>query len=685
MLGILVSFMPIASLKLTPTVQADWTPTLNASGISSCNLIRFKDGLVQKLGGWQRFYQFAVAGIPRDLHPWEDLNAVNHLGIGTTTQLGVITNNSLQDITPQTLVSDFAPDFTTMAASPIVEITDPNIANLTTLDSVFFNTPITVDTIILTGAYPIASITGTTSYTIVADTNGAAGVTSMGAVPQFDTTADSSTVLVTFAAHGRAQGDFFTFPIPTTGGGITIGGTYRITSVPTADTFDISVNIQATTTATFDMNGGNAEVVYYINLGPTALGSGYGLGGYGDGGYGTGIVPASQTGDPITATDWTLDNWGEILLSCPFGGGIYYWEPNSGYQNATLITSGPIFNGGIFVAMPEQILVAWGSTVENGAQVQRDPLLVKWSDSLNFLEWTITSTTQAGDFRIPSGSKIIGGLQGPQVALIWTDLDIWAMSYLGPPLVFGFNKLSSGCGSIGPHAAAVMRGVVFWLSPSNFFRLDGSNVSEIPCSVWDVIFQDIDPDNQEKCRAAPNSTFDEMTWYYPSLSGGTGECDKYVKLNILTGSWDYGTLARSAWTDQSVFGNPIGATPQGLIYQHETSPDADGQPLVSTFVTGWFVLTEGRDFAFVDWLLIDMRFGEYAASQNASIQMIIEAANYPNQTTRTFGPFTMTAAINYINMRLRGRMIRITITSSDIGSFWRMGLPRYRIAADGRR
>ena len=74
----------------------------------------------------------------------------------------------------------------------------------------------------------------------------------------------------------------------------------------------------------------------------------------------------------------------------------------------------------------------------------------------------------------------------------------------------------------------------------------------------------LDTDNLEKVCCAVNSEFNEVTWYYPSASGGTGEIDKYVKYNIEEKSWDYGTMPRSAWTDQSVLGQPIGCTPNAL-------------------------------------------------------------------------------------------------------------------------
>lgn len=673
--------MPEVSLKLIPGVQAEITPTLNQSGISSCNLIRWKDKLPQKLGGWSRFYPLALSGVPRCLHSWADLNAISHLAIGTTSQLNVITNGNLQNITPQTLTSNFSPNFSTTNLSPTVTIVDPNISNVTTFDAVFFNTPISVGGLLLQGLYPIVQVTGVNSYQITATSNATATVVSGGAVPSFTTSAGSSTVLVTLNNHGQSPGDPFQFPISTTVGGITINGIYSISTVPSANTFNISGDVAASSSTSVAMNAGQAQLVYYISLGPAAVGVGYGLGGYGLGGYGTGVVPASQTGAAITADDWELDNWGQDLLANPIGGAIYYWQPNSGQQTAQLISTGPAFNNGIFVAMPEQILVAYGST---STGQQQDPLTVRWSDSQDFTNWTVTDQTQAGSFRIPTGSLIVGGTQGPQQALLWTDLDVYAMQYLGPPFVFGFNKLSSGCGLIGPHAFTAQQGNVFWMSLGQFFVMSGNGVQQIPCSVWDVVFQNLNTAFQNRIVAAANSEYDEVSWFYPSLAS-TGENDSYVKLNVLSGEWDYGLLPRSAWIDQSILGSSIGTTPTGLVYQHETSPDADGQPLISTFTTGYFVLSEGQKIPFVDWLWPDMKWGLFNGAQTASVQITIDTVDYPNGSPTTYGPFNMTSAIEYINLRLRGRQISLTITSSDLGSFWRLGQIRIRVAEMGRR
>src|SRR5580692_12731707 len=103
--------MPFAGVKLNPGVNVERTPLLLEAGYSASQLIRFQDGLAQKYGGWQKFYPLSVGGVPRDLHAWEDLNQVNHLAVGTTTQLAEIANGNLSPLTPQTLTTNPTPDF----------------------------------------------------------------------------------------------------------------------------------------------------------------------------------------------------------------------------------------------------------------------------------------------------------------------------------------------------------------------------------------------------------------------------------------------------------------------------------------------------------------------------------------------------------------------------------------------
>ncbi len=94
--------MAWGSIILKPGVNVEMTPTLNAGGYAASQLIRFKNALAQKIGGWVRFYPFAVGGVPRAMHAWQDFNEIDRLAVGTTTTLGVITGGQLLNISPQT-------------------------------------------------------------------------------------------------------------------------------------------------------------------------------------------------------------------------------------------------------------------------------------------------------------------------------------------------------------------------------------------------------------------------------------------------------------------------------------------------------------------------------------------------------------------------------------------------------
>ncbi len=304
---------------------------------------------------------------------------------------------------------------------------------------------------------------------------------------------------------------------------------------------------------------------------------------------------------------------------------------------------------------------------------------------MRYLLWTVTANTQAGGFRIPTGSKIMGGMAGPNFNLLFTDLEVWAMDYIGPPFIFGFRSVGLACGLISRHAAAALGSVVYWMSNNKFCRLVGETTETIPCTVWDFVFQDFDEANADKVYVGANSLFGEINFFYPSVSGGTGEIDSYAKYNPDLGVWDCGRLDRTAWIDQSPAGAPIGAAPDGFIYQHEISQDADGQPLLASFRTGFYQVADGDELQFIDWVLPDFKWGKVGGSDNAVIQIALYFTDYPNDPVKTAGPFTVSSITEFFNPRLRGRFVAAEISSSDLGSWWRLGATKVRSAPDGSR
>lgn len=675
--------MPMGSVTLRPGVNTQKTRALNEAGVSISNLIRYKDQLIQKLGGWESYYPLTIDSTIREIHAWQGLGSNKFLAVGATASLNIITAGSLSNITPQTRTSDPTPNFSVGASSNIITVVDPG-SSASIYDTVFFNTQVSVGGANLQGAYAVNTVGGSSSYTVISTGTSSAAVTSSGILPVFTTTANSAVITTDFPKNNYSAitGVFEPFIAPTSiGGNLTIQGAYAINSVIDSTEFTIISPTQATSADTKTMNGGLAEIVYYVTAGPPSGGTGYGVGPYGMGGYGMGsAATTTSSGTPITATDWTMDNWGEVLLACPTDGPIYAWSPDSGFTTATVVTGAPFFNGGIFISMPQQILVAWKSCQSTGVQ---DALLVRWSDASDYTNWAVSNATTAGSFHIPTGSIIRGGLQAANYGVIWTDVDCWVMQYVGGDVIFNFTRIGSGCGLIGPHAACSIAGTVYWCGTNNFFNITGQGVAPLPCTVWDFIFQNLDTTNAHKIRCAPNSTFNEVAWFFPSTNGD-GENDSYVKYNIAEGEWDYGSLDRNAWVDITALGNPI-ATDTVNIYQHEMTNDAAGQPILASFESGYWAISEGNEMAFVDWFLPDMKFGTYSGNQSASVQITFNSVNYLGDTATTNGPYTFTSTTEYLTPRLRGRFMSISVNSSDTGSWWRIGRAKYRFALSGRR
>jgi hypothetical protein len=200
-------------------------------------------------------------------------------------------------------------------------------------------------------------------------------------------------------------------------------------------------------------------------------------------------------------------------------------------------------------------------------------------------------------------------------------------------------------------------------------------VAPLTCTVWDKFFYEFDPRVGMLTFAAVNALFSEVAWYFIRLDGTIG----YVRWNFQNNLWDFGSLDRTAWTDLSPVGNPIGSDSSGNLFQHEIGFDADASPMSWSFTTGFFALSAGEDFTFVDFMMPDF-LGSYSA-----IEMTLFATDAPNMPVRTYGPFIAAPGTEYINVRVRGRQLAIRFSGSDRGSSVRLGAVRYRLAPSGRR
>ncbi len=629
--------MPLQKYIFNPGINKEGTDYSAEGGWFDSNLVRFRKGLPEKIGGWQKYIETSYEGTGRKLHGWVDLDGTKLLGLGTRFKLYIQEGTSYNDITP---------------------------------------------------------IRATTS---------AGDVT-------FSATDGSSTLTVTDSGHGAVDGDFVTFSgAASLGGNVTaavLNQEYQVVSVPTANTFTVVAKDTdgATVTAnSSDSGNGGGSIVgaYQINSGLDVFvdGTGWGVGPW----DGTNTTWGSTTslGDANQLRLWSMDNFGEDLISNPRAGSIYYWDKTNGLNTRAVALSSlagankaPTKGLQVLVSdVDRHVIVLGADPISGGSRSGTiDPLLVAFSDQENAAEWEPLATNTAGSLRCSAGSEIIGGLRARQETLIWTDVALYSLQFIGPPNTFGLVLLNEGVSLIGPNAAVNTPNGIFWMDKKGFYLYNGS-VQPLPCTVQAFVFDNLNEGQAFQVFGFVNKQFDEVGWFY--CSGENTVIDKYVAYNYVENSWTIGELSRTAWLDEGLVSFPRAAgkssdTP--YLYSHETGFDDDGSPMNNVFIeSADFDIGDGQEFQFIRRFIPDIKFtGNSSGTQK--INLVLKARNFPGQTLTTDQTSSFTATTTKVDTRARGRQAAVRFESDDdaetvdrLGVGFRIGATRLDVQPNGRR
>ena len=514
----------------------------------------------------------------------------------------------------------------------------------------------------------------------------------------FDTTDGATEVAVNLVGHGAIEGDFVTFS-STAGdpGGIpnaTLDNEFEVIGVNGPDEFVISSPTAATSTATA---AGTATAAIQINTGSdkSFADFGWGTGTWGLLTWGT-PRPAS-TGLVLHSRTWQFDLYGEDVVMQQMDGAIYEWSPADGVSvRATAIAGAPTKSKYALVSTPDRHLVCFGTESTLGDPSTQDPMFVRFSDQENIGEFAATATNTAGGQRLTDGNEIITAIRSRGQILIWTDTSMHGQQYIGPPFTFGFQQLGANCGAIGPHSATDVNGVAYWMSRDAFFVFDGS-VKKLACTVQDYVFQDINLVQAQKVNAGINTQFNEVTWYYCSVTSDF--IDRYVTYNYLENVWSTGSLARTAWEDLNAFERPIASSydPEGTqatlttiygltpgrtrLYNQETGVNAVNEPLPATITSGYFDIGDGDQMIYMKRFIPDFK-GQVG---NLNVHLVLRAYPQATPTASSLDPYPITPDTEKVDTRARGRQILLRIESSELDTNWRFGTMRVDIQPDGLR
>ena len=627
--------MPYSKVQFRPGINREGTAYSNEGGWFDCNLIRFRDGRVEKFGGWEKLTESTYLGTARALHNWISLGGSKYLGIGTHLKYYIKIGLLFYDVTPLRLT------------------------------------------------------------------------TSAGDVT-FSATNGSSTITVTDSSHGAAQNDFVTFSGASSLGGnvnsAVLNQEYQIATIVDANSYTIEAKNTSGATVTANSsddpstgggNGGSSVVgAYQINVGLDVYvqSTGWGADSWGSGGWGS----ATALGGNNQLRLWTHDNFGENLIINARGGGIYRWVENNGVSTRAVELSAvsganlvPTVGLQVLTSEVDRHLIVLGADPISGSSRTGtvDPMLVAFSDQENELEFEPLITNTAGSVRLSSGSTIVGAVKSRQEIIIFTDTSVYSMQFVGSPLTFGLNLINERSGLIGPKAAVTAATGVFFMSYGNFYLYNGT-VQELPCSVHNYVFSDLNQNQAYKIQAFTNNEHNEVGWFYPSSS--SEEIDRYVIYNTQQKIWYYGQLTRTVWLDSGVEPFPQAAD-SGYIYQHEIGFDNDGSAMTNVFVeSADFDLGDGDRFTQIQALIPDIKFLQDANA--GSLNIVTKVRNFPGDTLTTDSTSEVTSSTQKVNLRARGRQAVVRFESNDDASGngnlsigWRLGDTRLDVNQDGRR
>jgi hypothetical protein len=620
--------MALTKLVFRPGINRETTAYANEGGWYDCNLVRFRAGKPETIGGWTRYTLFQMLGTARSLLTWTTLGGTILNGMGTNLKYYIILGGTLNDITP--------------------------IRATTTAGAVTF-----------------------------AATNG------------------STVITVSDVSHGALPNDFVTFSgAASLGGNVTatvLNKEHMVTRVLTGDTYEITLSVTANAS---DVGNGGASVVgaYQINSGldTSVYGTGWGTGVWSRGTWGS---SSDTTIAGAQLRVWSQDNFGEDLIICVHDGGIYYWQRSLGVSSRAVALgdlagaqAAPTIAKQIIVSERDRHVIAFGCDPEADPGVQ-DPLIIRFSDQENPAEWRTLPTTTAGELRIGTGSEIICAVQTKQQVIVFTDVSMHAMQYIGDPFTFGLQEVSSAISIMSPNAAVAVGDAVFWMGRNEFYAYDGA-VIQVPCDVKEYVFSGLNPQQFLKVYAGHSSSFSEVWWFYPSIN--SSENDSYVVYNYEQKIWYYGTMARTAWQDRNVIGFPLAASPDGYVYYQESGlNDGSANPpiaLTPHIESSVIDMGDGDQFMFATRVIPDLTFRN-STNVSPTATLTIKARNFPGGAyfASDSDPVTKTSSLpveqftNQLFTRLRGRSMSLRIESNQTGTAWRLGDPRIDLRTDGRR
>ena len=620
-------------IQFRPGLNRETTDYGNTGGWWDCNLVRWKTGTAQQVGGWQKFTSSAVLGTMRSLFPWSTLNGQRYYATGTNLKYYVIRGNAPVDITPIRRTVTLANDpFAITTGSAVMTVTD--VANGSVVnDFVTFSGATTIggnvtDTV-LNQEFQIASIVSDDVYTVTLSvtsdtTDAAGGGAAVEAEYQINVGLDTTAL-----GNGWGTG-------PWGSGGWGEGSSTNVETdqlrLWTEDNYgeDLLFNPRDGGIYFKDMSANISDRA--VNLATL---------------YPDGSVPI------IARQVLVSDNDRHVMAFATNGEGsvvqdrlLLRWSDreNAGeWQALTTTTAGELrLEGG------SEFLKAVETTTE----------ILAFTDTTLHSVRFVGAPLTFGQTRIGTNIQLIG----PNAVVSTGAETAWMAN--------GRFQMYDG---VVRDLPCDIRSYVFEIlnNAQNEKIVAGVNRTYAEL-IW---LMPVNGSSENNFYVIMNyEDWSNPIWYYGHFN----------------------SVGRTTWLDAWFETTPLAASTDGYIYSHEfgATDNSDGTPakLDSWLKSSVFELGTGGDFMLVSRIIPDVSF-DGSSSASPRVNFTFEKRNYPGSAFATGpdAPVTQTVSLpieeytDKVDKRFRARSVQIGIESDAIGTAWELGVPRLYMAPDGQR
>ena len=190
------------------------------------------------------------------------------------------------------------------------------------------------------------------------------------------------------------------------------------------------------------------------------------------------IENVSKSGNYNTSPEaFSFEQFGKRVLACKNNNKIQQWTLSSSNTKFSDISEAPTAK---CMTIVRDFVVA--GNIDSGDK----PNLVKWSDLNNEENWTPGPQSQSDSQYLADGGAI-QNITGGEIGVIFLENAIYRMSYVGSPLFFQFDKIST-IGCFEGKSCIEDNGISYFLSNDGFYQTDGNTVTGIGVNKVDEWF-----------------------------------------------------------------------------------------------------------------------------------------------------------------------------------------------------